>query len=188
MAIVTGVAVLQKRQLDASTCCVQLIVDAESTDLSVEDFLDASGISRRTFHRWFPSKEQVLRPFFADMSQQFAEQLGAAHDLTLDSVTAAWSETVIGGEPSARLRLHRVLRASVEYWSAFLEVLQDGERILAHELRASQKKATEREIVVSAAAIVGSSRLALDAAASHGLEPDREFRAYLRAFDPPVLS
>lgn len=179
---------LQQRQLTASTRCVQLILDRGTTDLGVEDFLGTAEVSRRTFHRWFPAKEQLLRPFYAEMARRFAIRACRSLPLTVDSVAAAWEQEALGERPGHTLELHRLLRCSRSYWSVFLEVLQDGEGILAQELGATVSAQGDRWAIVTAVSVVAASRLAMDAAVLRGADPVAEFRQLLIAFDPPLLT
>ncbi|GAA4663631.1 hypothetical protein [Frondihabitans cladoniiphilus] len=190
--------ILDARQQAAGEACVAAILAAGSTRLSVDDLRAAAGISKRTFHRYFPYKAQAIRPHYAAMTANFAESLAAERLDSVESWTHAWAAVVLGPDPSRSLRLFELVRADAEFWSVFLEVVEDGEREFAESLRhrtpsdpaaADAQAAADLSLAadVTAVALVASSRLALLAATQEGRDPVEAFRSYLHAFDPPLV-
>lgn len=177
---------VDERQLAAARSCVAAILQAGSTQLSVEELRAAGGVSRRTFHRWFPSKARAIRPFYADMTGQFTARLLELGPLSTATCVQAWREVVLGTDPDRGLRFFRLVKADPEYWSVFLEVLEDGERIIEDELGDLSGSSDPHAATVTAVAIVSSSRLALESPTAGAAT--RAFEEYLTAFSPPLLT
>jgi AcrR family transcriptional regulator len=181
------------RQLAAAEACVDAIVAAGSTRIPVEELHRAAGISKRTFHRYFPYKAQAIRPHYAAMTATFAERVGAHELRSAEAWTRAWAEVVLGEDSSRSLRLFDLIRADPEFWSVFLHVVHDSERAFAEALRGDAADAPLTDDValaaeVTAVALVASSRLALTAAVDEGADPVAAFARYLRAFEPPLFA
>lgn len=177
---------LDDRQLAAAEACVDAILAAGTTSLSVEDLRAAAGISKRTFHRYFPYKAQAIRPHYAAMLSQVSTRMESYDLSSIEAWVAAWSEGVLGENPDRNLQLFRLIRQDAEFWSVFLEVVQESERAVATALKArSQTKASKDDLLaadVAAVGLVAASRLALTAAVDDGTDPTEAFAAYLRAF------
>lgn len=182
------------RQLAAAERCVEAIIAAGTTALSVEELRTAAGISKRTFHRYFPYKARAIRPHYAAMTATFSHLTLADELSSRDAWVRAWQQVVLGDDPERSLELFRLVRADPEYWSVFLEVVQDGEAAFAEALR--MRRATSHpdaadaaiDAEVTAVAVVAASRLALTAAVTAGADPTRTFARYLDHFAPPLLA
>jgi AcrR family transcriptional regulator len=175
------------RRLAAAEQCIEAILAAGTTRLSVEHLRLAAGISKRTFHRYFPFKAQAIRPAYAAISARFAGRVASEKPKTVPEWAAEWSRSVLGDDAARALRLFRLVRADPEFWSVFLEVVEDGERILAEAIaEADDVRADEvhrrRRASVTAVAVVASSRLALAAAAGAEADPIEVFSEYLTSF------
>ncbi len=182
-----------ERQLAAAERCVEAILAAGTTRLGVEELRAAAGVSKRTFHRYFPYKAQAIRPYYAAMTAALEELVAADRLPTVQAWTDAWAEVVLGEEPARRLELFRLIRSDPEFWSVFLEVIEDSERTFAAALRSRPggpgiPVSTEIDADVVAVGIAASSRLALHAAVDRGADPVAAFAAYLRAFAPSMGS
>lgn len=192
-----------ERQSAAAQRCVEAIIAAGTTRLGVEELREAAGISKRTFHRYFPAKAQAIRPYFADMTARLTTRAAATDHRNIETWKRIWADVVLGPQPERSLRLFRLIRADPSYWSVFLEVVEDGERLLAAQFRAAADGAVRPRAAagmhpagldpaglaaaVSAVAIVAASRLALLAATESGVDPVAAFEAHLRALNPPML-
>lgn len=181
------------RQLAAATRCVEAIVAAGTTQLGVEELRTAAGISKRTFHRYFPFKAQAIRPYYAAMTATFSERMGAQELRTVDSWVTAWAAVVLGPDPAFSLRLFALIKGDPEFWSVFLEAVEESERSFADSLKSAAdgttvSEAERRNADVTAVGLVAASRLALIAAVEQGVEPTDEFRRYLIAFRSPLLA
>jgi AcrR family transcriptional regulator len=179
---------LETRQREAAVQVVDALLEAGRTDLSVEELRAVAGISKRTFHRWFPAKERVIRPFYAAVTDRFTTAIRALDAATTTGIADAWEREVLGPDADRSVALFRLIAADPAYWSVFLEVLQDGEREIAEALGATAGDMSALEATVAAVAVVASSRLALAAAAAESAaDPAEAFTTTLRAFDPIAL-
>ncbi|TCS36768.1 TetR/AcrR family transcriptional regulator [Reinekea marinisedimentorum] len=55
-------------------------------ELTVEQVSAKSGLSRRTFYRYFESKDELLNAALANLIEEYAEDLSAQEDLNIDNV------------------------------------------------------------------------------------------------------
>ncbi|MBA8991554.1 AcrR family transcriptional regulator [Curtobacterium pusillum] len=173
---------LDARQLAAAARCADAVLAAGTTALGVEELREAAGVSRRTFHRWFPSKARWIHPVYAAVTEAFMTSLRSRGVPSVDSVVAAWSESVYGPDTERSLGLYRLIRADPEYWAVFLEVLEVSEARIAAVIRSLSTDHDERAARVAAVAVVSSSRLALERAVTSGADAIEEFRAFLEEF------
>lgn len=178
---------LDARQFDAATRCVQTVLERGTTSLTVEELREAAGISKRTFHRWFPTKARALQPYYAAVTERFSAAMAQAPHLDQRAVTRAWVKTVLGEDPTDAVRLYGLVREDPEYWSVFLEVVEDGETAITATLLELPSRPTPVQARVGAVAIVASSRLALDAG-YRGTNPRTAFTRWLTAFAPEALA
>jgi AcrR family transcriptional regulator len=184
-----AVSILEKRTLAAAQKCVEAYLTAGTTDLTVAQLCKATGLSQRTFYRYFAIKADTIRPIFDGMTARFGLEIsepGTSLQLALHN---AFVDIVIGPRPSHTIALFRLIRADTEMWSVFLEIMQGNEESLAAAL-ASQagRHRTPRSARAGAVAIVAASRLALEAAALHGADAPHVFDAYVTEFGSPVLT
>lgn len=63
--------------LAISRRCATVFADAGDSSPTVARLAEAAGMSQRTFYRYFATKEDCLRPVFADGNRAFAEALAA---------------------------------------------------------------------------------------------------------------
>ncbi|MFE1103523.1 TetR/AcrR family transcriptional regulator [Nocardiopsis alba] len=88
--------------LEASRRCAQVFTDQDTTPPPVRRLASAAGMSERTFHRYFPSKEDCLRPVLAEGTTRFAAALSAqepGRDLTSAVIDAF--ETTYRDDPTS---------------------------------------------------------------------------------------
>jgi AcrR family transcriptional regulator len=81
----------------ASTAAVRRLIDTDAR-ASVDDLAAAAGISRRTWHRYFPAKEDCIRPMMQDaIATMFSAMHARPRDEDVcDSFIAAFSATAAG--------------------------------------------------------------------------------------------
>lgn len=90
--------------LAASFAATRCLIDSDGR-ANVAELAEAAGISRRTWHRYFPAKEDVLRPLLRDATDMLLETL-ATRDASEDvyaAFTAAFA-TAAGGMFAERTR------------------------------------------------------------------------------------
>jgi AcrR family transcriptional regulator len=90
--------------LSASLAATRCLIDSDGR-ASVAELAEAAGISRRTWHRYFPAKEDLLRPLLRDAAGlALASMRARPHDENVvDSFLAAFA-TSAGGMFAERTR------------------------------------------------------------------------------------
>ena len=165
--------------LDASRAVVAHLLAARSSGFTVRALAEVAGLSERTFYRYFPRKEDAVRPYLEaglrlvvervrsePADRPLREALEVAHAGVLDLARGGDGEallTVVYGED--RLR------------AVWLQVLADAEGAFA-EVIASRLGVGPVQARLAGVAVVGAGRLAL-AAAGEGQEPRAVFAACL---------
>ena len=166
----------------ASTACVRTFVAAGSLDVNIRDLCEAAGISPRTFHRYFPTKPQAVRPYLVRMADAFGAVLQTAPGPLDEVARAAFAATVaiepVEGNPLV-VQLLRLLRERREYWSVFLEIVESSEADYAQTLRLRRPDWSAEKARAVAVTIVSSSRLALIAALDEGADAESVFACRL---------
>jgi AcrR family transcriptional regulator len=81
--------------LGIARTCADVFVAAGDSSPTVATLVAAAGMSERTFHRWFPTKADCLRPLFEAGNQAYAAALAEqAPELSLgEALTAAFVAT-----------------------------------------------------------------------------------------------
>ncbi|KAB2811391.1 TetR family transcriptional regulator [Pimelobacter simplex] len=168
--------------LGIARACADVFVAAGDSSPTVAALVAASGVSERSFHRYFPTKADCLRPLFDDGNDAYAAALAAqpaglslgeavtrafvaANDSMTDDASRAFMRTVFGD-----LALRRVwLEASY----ATAEVLRPAvaARIGAPERAVATTVACGQAIVLAISALahmVEDGLTASEAAAAAG--------------------
>ena len=118
---------------------LKLFVEQGFEATTVEQIAAAMGLSRRSFHRYFASKEDVLGQWFAEMGQQIGEALAARprHESPWLALRRAFDDLVQGmsARPEARVMTRMMLNTPAlhashlhkyAHWRVLLaDVLQD---------------------------------------------------------------
>lgn len=157
----------ERTVLDASRAVVALFVQTRGSDFSVKELAEHTGLSERTFYRYFPRKEDAIRPYLAaGLRHLVGEIRDAAPDIGLREVLVAAPAVLLDAALDERM-------------SAFFSVLSGTERLSAvwHSLNAEAEQAVAEAIAyrrglarpdvrarLAGAAIVAAARVALAAA------------------------
>lgn len=92
---------------------LDLFVEQGFDATTVEQIAAATGLSRRSFHRYFASKEDVLGQWFVQMGEQIAQQLAArpAHEPTWTALRRSFDDLVgsMTDQPQARVMTRMML-------------------------------------------------------------------------------
>ncbi|WP_189094282.1 TetR/AcrR family transcriptional regulator [Nocardia jinanensis] len=118
--------------LEASEACVAVYLEHGGPDVAVETLARCAGISRRTFHRYFPTKETAVVPVLRHGLEVLAEVL-AAHppDESFDEALVAAFHASAGGPVLDRTRkLVPILQASPAMRAVLSQSFDDAEAIL----------------------------------------------------------
>lgn len=152
--------------LEASRKVVELYLSTGTTTSSIKDLAARVGVSERTFYRYFPRKEDSVRPYLSAALTLVVDQLrAAARDRPLSQAIAESQGDIL--DLARRLEVRRllaVLSSTDRLRAVWLQVNEDAERAFAEvvaEARGLCPGSTEARLV--GAAIVASGRLALQA-------------------------
>ena len=96
--------------LGLARACADVFVTAGDSSPTVTTLVEAAGMSERSFHRYFPTKADCLRPIFDDGNQAYAEALAAQPaDRSLgEAVVAAFVESNTMADVDARAFMRTV--------------------------------------------------------------------------------
>jgi AcrR family transcriptional regulator len=125
---------LAERKRDAvrahlTEVALDLLADRDFDSVTVDEIATAAGLSRRTFFRYFPSKEEVVLGFLDRVGDRLREQVIArpAHESPLEAVHAALRPQVT----AYVVRADRTL--------ALVRLLQMSPSLRARELESRQR-------------------------------------------------
>lgn len=169
------------RALVASYACIECFLSSGTLRVGIAELCSAAGISPRTFHRYFPTKPDVIKPFFDEMTRRFGETIADASVPFERAATTAFRTAVLGALPGRMVDLMRLLLTRKEYWSVFLEVADTSEREHAQFLSTRFPSMRPAELRVLTTGVVSSSRLAVLAGVD-GADPQAAFEEYLSLF------
>ncbi|WP_371541422.1 TetR/AcrR family transcriptional regulator [Streptomyces sp. NBC_00554] len=130
----------ERTMLDASRAAVQLFIDHGTSSFTIKELAAHAGISERSFYRYFPRKEDVVRPFLAAGSERIAAEVaGRPSDEPLStSLVHAWSGSWAATHVGQLRALHGILRESEAFRAQWLQVITDSEllwsRVIAERL------------------------------------------------------
>ncbi|WP_053386547.1 TetR/AcrR family transcriptional regulator [Leucobacter japonicus] len=171
----------EEKVLAVSRACIEAFLDAGTLDIGVAELCGMTGISARSFHRYFPTKPQLIRPFFDEMTRTFGERIIDSPLPFEAAAREAFRVAVLGSFPGRIVDFMRLLRTREEYWAVFLEVADASERTHSATLARRLPGLDDDALVVVTAGVVASSRLAL-IAGFDGADPEPKFAAYLHRF------
>ncbi|MBM0123363.1 hypothetical protein [Pimelobacter simplex] len=109
--------------LGVARTCAEVFVAAGDSSPTVATLVAATGMSERTFHRWFPTKPDCLRPLFDAGNQAYAAALGAQPaDLPLgEALVAAFVATNADGSDATSRALMRTVFGDLALRRVWLE-------------------------------------------------------------------
>lgn len=148
---------------------LKLFVEQGFEVTTVEQIAAEMGLSRRSFHRYFSSKEDVLGQWFAEMGEEIAEALAArpSHEPPWLALRRAFDGLVQGmsARPEARVMTRMMLNTPALH-ASHLHKYAHWRLLLADVL---QQRATEGD-----GAPARTAAVALAGAALAGLESAQE--------------
>ena len=168
-------------QADVSRATVALFIERRSLDLPIRDLAANAGISERTFYRYFPRKEDVVRPFFEGGLRRIIANFASRppREPIIASLQAAWSDAWPLAAPEASARLYHMLEANESFRAVRLQVVVDSEVLWACALAVRLAiDPQSQQAVFAGAAVVTAFRLAWQAIS---LDPQLDPMAVLMA-------
>jgi AcrR family transcriptional regulator len=153
----------------ASRSIVDLFVDSGRTDFTVAELARHAGISERSFYRYFPRKEEVVRPFLTGGFERITSLLAArpAAEPIREALVAAWSASWVATDTERSRRLFRLLSGDVGLRATWFQVITESEAHWAQAIAVrigieplSQQAALIGAVVVAAVRL--STRSSID--------------------------
>lgn len=155
--------------LDASRTVVGLFVRSRSSAFSVRDLAEHARVAERTFYRWFPRKEDAIRPYLeAGLAHVLTRVREAPRDRPLgDALVDAHREVLdLALQADGEALLH-VVNETERLRAVWLQVLTDAETafaaVIAERLGLDADSVQARFL---AASVVAAGRLALQSLAT----------------------
>lgn len=181
-----------RTRLAASRSAIALFIEHDTSDFTVKQLVIHTGLSERTFYRYFPTKEDVVKPAIAEA----IERIGAAMarrprtEPLRDSIVAAFTDAWVTVPIQRSQALARVMNETDSFravWQqAFMAGANQWTEIMADRLGLPPQAP---QVVLGGAVVAVSARLALE-----GANPDRGNHAgellahYLQLLGPDLFS
>ncbi len=156
---------------------LRLFVEQGFEATTVEQIATETGLSRRSFHRYFSSKEDVLGQWFAEMGQELAEALAArpAEEHPWHALRRAFDDLVdrMSTRPEA-LVITQMMLNSPALHASHLEKVAHWRALLADVLQRRLADGGSAVPRVAADALVGAALASLESAQAEWVRPGNE--------------
>lgn len=155
-----------RARAEIADAALRLFMDRGFDGVTVEEIVSAAGVSRRTFFRYFESKEDALLAEYPELNARLGDALAITGDLNAVDAIRAGLHTMADWyieQSDAVLARSKVIREkSMNVGARNLELLSQWERNVAEAI-ADRLGADAGDLVPRAAAamIVGAFRAAL---------------------------
>ena len=166
-----------RARAEIADAALRLFCDRGFEAVTVDEIVSAAGVSRRTFFRYFETKEDALLADYPELDTRLREALAAARpDDAMDAVRAGLHEMAdwyIQRSDAVLARSKLIHDTSVNLAARNLEFLTKWEPAVAIAI-AHQVGADEGDLLprTSAAMIIGAFRAALTQWVRSSCEPD----------------
>jgi AcrR family transcriptional regulator len=120
--------------LEASRAVIGLFLRERTSDFSVKELAAHAGLSERTFYRYFPRKEDAIRPAVDESLARIVSNVRAApRGKTLpEAMVEALSRALTDEDAMSWENLLPVLNETDSLRAVWLQILTDAEVALAH--------------------------------------------------------
>lgn len=146
---------------------LKLFVEQGFEATTVEQIAAVTGLSRRSFHRYFASKEDVLGQWFVEMGEQLAAALASrpAEEGPWYALRRTFDGLIEGlSSRPAALNITRMMLNTPALHGSHLQKQAHWRTLLADVLRQRLAAGPSRPARVAAVALVGAALAALDSA------------------------
>jgi AcrR family transcriptional regulator len=167
------------RVLETSRACVDALLETGDPGLGVAELCAQVGVPARTFHRYFPTKAQMIRPALTDATERFDRAIVDGTGSLRDRATDAFVTEIV--EDGRVVPLVGLARTRQDLWATYLEAVIHGEDHLDTMLGQRLPDIDPARIRAVAVGVVSSSRLATDRG-TEGEDPVSWFTRYIDAF------
>lgn len=146
----------KKAVLEVSWLILNFFIEHKSSSFTVRQMAEVSGVSERTFYRYFPRKEDVVRPVFAANARSLVDSFSARdHSESIEnSLVAAFDQSWWANHPEQARVIRYIMYESSELRAVWLQVIIDIEIILSEALAVRLGIAPESRRAALAAAVV----------------------------------
>jgi len=185
-----GLSVIDASRLRAAELACGFFVANRTTLLPVTEIARAAGISRRTFHRYFPTKAESVAPLFDESIRKSNAVIAGADPGTpiLSVLIAAFESSLFGTDATRTRALMPLVFGDQEMWAVFMRHLHDGERSVAPLLAPRLDLPSDSLAARTAAAAVASAiRIALEEMVTSGSDPLAVYVESLAQFEEGPL-
>jgi len=162
---------------ELAQAALQLFVDQGFEATTVEQIAAATGLSRRSFHRYFSSKEDVFGQWFVEMGRQLAAALASrpAEERAWLALRRAFDDLVQGmSERPQSLLITRMILQTPALHATHLQKHALWRDTLADVLQDRLSEDGRELGRIAALALVGAALAALDSAQSQWVSEDNE--------------
>lgn len=168
---------LARNRAEVSEVALRLFAARGVDAVTVEDIAEAAGISRRTFFRWFESKEEAVLPYEAERLELLRTALAAraADQPVLHAIRGATRALATGPgaiERDETLRRLRIVRDNPSVHAHSLEIQSRWEVAIADVI--AEHLGVDPATSVAARVIAGATVATVRAAAEVWLATDGE--------------
>lgn len=149
---------------EIASAALRLFAERGFEGVTVDEIVDAAGVSRRTFFRYFETKEDALLADYPELNIRLTECLGSPGEEPLVAVRAGLHRLADWyiERSEAVLERSRVIRDALHLAARNLEFLSQWERSIASTLAAPIGQSPGDLLPrTAAAAVVGAFRAAL---------------------------
>lgn len=178
--------------LEASQAVIALFLRKRTSDFSVKELAAHAGLSERTFYRYFPRKEDAIRPAVdASLASIVSEMRAAPRGKTLrEAMVEALGRSLTEENAMNWENLLSVLNETDSLRAAWLQILTNAEIALAHAAaeRLGISPDSQRARLLGAV-LVTAGRLALEQPSSAGRkrDPGEVLTEYLDLLGPTLF-
>ncbi len=154
-----------RARAEIATAALRLFGERGFEEVTVDQIVEAAGVSRRTFFRYFETKEDALLADYPDLAVRLTESLGSCdHDDPLDAVRAGLHELADWyiERSEAVLERSKVIRDALNLAARNLEFMSQWERTVSSTL-AGHMTGEDADLLArtGGAAIIGAFKAAL---------------------------
>jgi AcrR family transcriptional regulator len=183
---------ITQAMFDASRATVMLLIEHGSADLPISRIAQHAGISERSFYRYFPRKEDALRPFLQTGLHRIVDNFNArpAGEPVITSLLAAWSDAWPLKERRSSAVLYRILEQHDSYRALRLQVIIDSETLWSEALalRLGIEPCSAHALFVGAA-VVAAFRMTWQACSlDASLDPHQTLQTNFQVFSDVLLN
>lgn len=178
--------------LEASRAVIGLFLRERTSDFTVKELAAHAGLSERTFYRYFPRKEDAIRPAVdASLARIVADMRAAPRGQPLcEALVEAYSRSLAEGSAMYWENLLPVLNETESLRAVWLQILTDAEVTLAHVAAERLGISPDSQRARLAGAVLATAgRLALEQRFSAGRKRDSSevLAEYLELLGPTLF-